>query len=64
MGDFDSALECHNEHLKMAKELKDQHEEARAYSNLGSAHHYKRNFDEAIKFHNSGELLSGRHIHT
>lgn len=26
-------------------------EEARAYSNLGSSHHYKRNFAQAITFH-------------
>ena len=27
-------------------------EEARAYSNLGSSHHYKRSFEQAIAFHN------------
>lgn len=26
-------------------------EEARAYSNLGSSHHYRRNFSQAIAFH-------------
>lgn len=26
-------------------------EEARAYSNLGSSHHFKRNFEQAIAFH-------------
>lgn len=26
-------------------------EEARAYSNLGSSHHYRRNFAQAIAFH-------------
>lgn len=26
-------------------------EEARAYSNLGSSHHYRRNFGQAITFH-------------
>lgn len=28
-----------------------QVEEARAYSNLGSSHHYRRNFVQAIVFH-------------
>lgn len=28
-----------------------QVEEARAYSNLGSSHHYRRNFAQAIVFH-------------
>lgn len=28
-----------------------QVEEARAYSNLGSSHHYRRNFTQAIVFH-------------
>ena len=28
-----------------------QVEEARAYSNLGSSHHYRRNFSQAISFH-------------
>ena len=27
-------------------------EEARAYSNLGSSYHYKRNFEQAITYHN------------
>jgi tetratricopeptide (TPR) repeat protein len=28
-----------------------QVEEARAYSNLGSSHHYRRNFAQAISYH-------------
>ena len=52
MGDFESALECHNEHLKIVTDLNDKSEEARAYSNLGSAHHYKRNYRQAIEYHN------------
>lgn len=28
-----------------------QVEEARAYSNLGSSHHYRRNFAQAIVYH-------------
>ena len=52
MGDFDNAVSCHMDHLKIAKKLSNKVEEARAYSNLGSSHHYKRNFDQAIVFHN------------
>ena len=32
-------------------------EEARAYSNLGSSYHYKRNFDQANVYHNRFVLL-------
>jgi hypothetical protein len=35
MGDFDSAVQCHMEHLQIAKRLGNKVEEARAYSNLG-----------------------------
>ena len=59
MGDFDNAVKCHSEHLQLAKKLENQVEEARAYSNLGSSHHYKRNFDQGWKllsFSQSQEL--------
>jgi hypothetical protein len=51
MGDFDRSVDCHMEHLKLATSLGNRIEEARAYSNLGSAHHYKRNFEQATLFH-------------
>ncbi len=51
MGDFDRAVDCHMEHLKLATSLGNRVEEARAYSNLGSSHHYKRNFEQATFFH-------------
>ena len=35
MGDFDNAVQCHMEHLQIAKRLGNKVEEARAYSNLG-----------------------------
>ena len=35
IGDFDKAVECHTEHLKLAESLNNQVEAARAYSNLG-----------------------------
>jgi hypothetical protein len=34
-GDFEKAIECHLEHVKLAKLLGNKAEEARAYSNLG-----------------------------
>ncbi len=33
--DFEKAIECHLEHVKLAKLLGNKAEEARAYSNLG-----------------------------
>ncbi|KAH7959204.1 hypothetical protein HPB49_009173 [Dermacentor silvarum] len=51
MGDFESAVECHTEHLRLAKQLGNKVEEARAYSNLGSSHHYRRCFDQARSYH-------------
>ena len=53
MGDFDRSVECHMEHLKLAQELGNKIEEARAFSNLGSSHHYKRSFEQATIFHNN-----------
>ena len=35
IGDFDKAVECHTEHLKLAESLNNQVEAARACSNLG-----------------------------
>ncbi|XP_069921857.1 tetratricopeptide repeat protein 28 isoform X6 [Oryctolagus cuniculus] len=52
MGDFENAVQCHEQHLKIAKDLGNKREEARAYSNLGSAYHYRRNFDKAMSYHN------------
>ena len=46
-----NAIRCHQEHLKIAFELGDQTEEGRAYSNLGSTFHYKRDFEKAIQYH-------------
>ncbi|KAJ8973013.1 hypothetical protein NQ317_004611 [Molorchus minor] len=51
MGDrLQEAREIGN-HLRIARRLGNQVEEARAYSNLGSSHHYKRNFAQAIVYH-------------
>ena len=35
IGDFDQAVDCHMEHLKLAELLNNKVEAARAYSNLG-----------------------------
>uniref|UniRef100_A0A3P8WI40 Uncharacterized protein n=1 Tax=Cynoglossus semilaevis TaxID=244447 RepID=A0A3P8WI40_CYNSE len=51
MGNFDNAVQCHEQHLGIAKILENKREEARAYSNLGSAYHYHRNFDKAMSYH-------------
>lgn len=70
MGEFESALDCHMQHLKLSKKLGNKVkfnifviiynliyfyffkvEEARAYSNLGSSYHYRRNFTQAITYH-------------
>lgn len=41
MGEFDCAVDCHLEHLRLAKQMGNKVEEARAHSNLGSSHHFK-----------------------
>lgn len=51
MGDFASAVQCHEQHLDIAKAQGEKREEARAYSNLGSAYHYRRDFDKAASYH-------------
>lgn len=38
LGEFDSAIRCHLERLKIAREFGDKAAERRAYSNLGNAH--------------------------
>jgi len=51
MGEFESAVDCHTQHLRIARRLGDRVEEARAFSNLGSSHHYRRNFGQAMAYH-------------
>ncbi|CAH3156955.1 unnamed protein product, partial [Pocillopora meandrina] len=49
------AIEYHNRHLKIAKEVGDKHGEARegiAYGNLGNAYHRLGNFKKTIEYHN------------
>jgi tetratricopeptide (TPR) repeat protein len=44
-------VDCHTQHLRLAKQMGNRVEEARAYSNLGSSHHFRRNFERALAFH-------------
>ncbi|CAB0037126.1 unnamed protein product [Trichogramma brassicae] len=44
-------VDCHTQHLRIARRLGDKVEEARAFSNLGSAHHYRRNYGQAAAYH-------------
>lgn len=39
LGYFRMAIQCHECHLKIAKELEDRNEEGDAYGNLGNAHY-------------------------
>ena len=48
--DFDRAIECHECHLKIAKELGDRSGEGKAYGNLGTAYHGLGDFEKAIDY--------------
>ncbi|RMX58453.1 hypothetical protein pdam_00022052, partial [Pocillopora damicornis] len=52
LGDFKKALEYHNLHLKIAKEVGDKLGEGNAYGNLGSAYGSLGDFRKAIEYHN------------
>jgi G-protein signaling modulator 2 len=51
LGDFESAIECHNQRLKIAKEYGDKPAERRAFSNLGNAHIFQGMFNEAADYY-------------
>ena len=51
LGDFRKALEYHERHLKIAKEVGDRAGEGRSYGNLGNAYHSLGDFKEAIEYH-------------
>jgi tetratricopeptide (TPR) repeat protein len=51
LGDFEAAIECHQQRLKIAKEYGDKAAERRAYSNLGNAHIFQGKFNEAADFY-------------
>ncbi|CAH3151089.1 unnamed protein product, partial [Pocillopora meandrina] len=52
LGDFKKAIEYHNLHLKIAKEVGDKHGEGRAYGNLGIAYDSLGDFKKAKEYHN------------
>ena len=51
LGDFESAIECHNQRLKIAKEYGDRAAERRAYSNLGNSYIFQGKFNEATDYY-------------
>ena len=52
LGNFKKAIEYHNLHLKIAKEVGDKHGEGNAYGNLGNAYDSLGDFKKAIEYHN------------
>ena len=51
LGNFKTAMNYHERHLKIAKELGDKSSEGMAYGCLGNAHHHLGNFKTAIDYH-------------
>ena len=51
LGDFDSAIECHHQRLKIAKEYGDRAAERRAYSNLGNSNIFQGKYNEATDYY-------------
>ena len=51
LGCFSKALEHHNEHLTMAKEVGDRAGQGAAYANLSNAYQSQGDFSKAIKYH-------------
>ena len=51
LGDFRKAIEYHERHLKISKEVKDRAGEGSAYGNLGNAYYSLGDFQKAIECH-------------
>ena len=51
LGDFQKAIEYHERHLKISKEVGDTAEEGRAYGSLGIAYQSLKDFQKAIEYH-------------
>ncbi|MGH2639838.1 MAG: tetratricopeptide repeat protein, partial [Rhabdochlamydiaceae bacterium] len=51
LGEFRKAIEFHEKHLQIAKDIRDRAREARAYGNLGTAYDSLGEFRKAIEFH-------------
>ena len=52
LGDFKKAIECHNQHLLIAKKVGNKHWEGYAYNCLGDAHRSLGDFKKAIEYLN------------
>ena len=51
LGDFKKAIEYHERHLKIAKEVADRAGEGSSYDNLGNSYHRLGDFKKAIEYH-------------
>ena len=52
LGDSQRAIEYHNPHISIAKEIGDRVEEGCGYANLDDAYESLREFQRAIEYHN------------
>ena len=50
LGDYPKAIEYHEKHLKIAKEMGDQGGEGRAYGHLGDAYQSLCDYQKAIEY--------------
>jgi tetratricopeptide (TPR) repeat protein len=66
LGDFEAAIACHQERLKIAKEYGDKAAERRAYSNLGNSHVFMGKYNEAAEYYmramNAARLIGDKAI--
>ena len=51
LGDFQKAIEYHERHLKILKEVGERAREGKAYGNLGTVHKRLGNFQKAIQYY-------------
>jgi tetratricopeptide (TPR) repeat protein len=51
LGDYSTAIECHIQHLAIAKEVGDRAGEGSAYGNLGNAYRSQGDYAKAIEYH-------------
>ena len=51
LGDFGKAIEYHERHLKISKEVGDREGEGIAYCNLGNAYHSLGDLQKSIEYH-------------
>ena len=59
LGDFQTAIDYHERHLEIAKELGDRSGEGSAYGNLGNAHYSLGDFKTAIDYHERRLKIAG-----